>query len=383
MAWKPLVLCAGAEQGRQIGAALSAAGIAGAQIVAEHPPAGAIGGLAARCGANVCLVDVTAEQERALLLIAEAAGAMRVVAVHPQKDADLILRCLRWGACEFLSDLGAESIRSVFERLSRSRAAQPGRRTGTVYCVVPGKPGCGASTIALHLAFHMRRAGKVLLVDADPLFASIAFMLKLKSEFHLGDLVRDWKRMDGDLWPRLTVPTAGIDVLLAPETPAGHLELDPTTAAEIAAFWRERYDTTVVDAPDPRTAAESGFAAAADQVLVVTTNELASLHATARAIEFLSISIPERRPPRLVINRYTPALGLKRNDLKTVLREEPFAVLSNDYAMLQDALLSGKPAAPGSRFQSSLLALSERLQGKDPGEKSRGAWRSLLHLGHK
>ena len=67
----------------------------------------------------------------------------------------------------------------------------------------------------------MRAGGeaKVLLVDADPLTASIGFMLKLKSEFHLGDVLRDWKRMDEDLWTRLTVAVCGMDVILAPESP--------------------------------------------------------------------------------------------------------------------------------------------------------------------
>jgi len=379
--WRPLVVCPNAALARDIEAALLGAGIAGAQAAGEYPQTAAFAGLAARRRANVCFVDVDSDQERALLLISEASASMPVVAVNPRKDGDLILRCLRRGACEFLSESAPEAVRGVFERLLRSRTPRSGRRPGTVYCVVPGKPGCGASTVAVHLALQMRAGGKVLLVDADPLTASVGFMLKLKSAFHLGDVVRDWNRMDEELWSRLTAPFAGIDVLLAPEAPIARLEIGRSLAGEFMAFWRERYDAVVVDAPDLRTAAESGLAAHADQVLLVTTNELAALHATRRAIEFLDLSAAERGRLRLVVNRYVPAAGLKREDLKTVLQVEPYAVLSNDYEMVQGALLDGKPVAPNSRFRSSLCALSEQLQGKTPCEPKRGSWRSRLGLG--
>ena len=89
---------------------------------------------------------------------------------------------------------------------------------------------------------------------------SIGFLLKLKSEYHLGDVLRDWKRMDEDLWSRLVAPFDGIDVLLAPEDPSARIAVEPPIAAELVAFWRKRYDAVVIDTPDARAAAESGFA---------------------------------------------------------------------------------------------------------------------------
>src|SRR6185369_2737464 len=96
------------------------------------------------------------------------------------------------------------------------------QKNSRVYCVMPGKAGCGAGTVAAYLAMELKRSGvsKVLLVDADLVAASSAFFFKLKSDFHLGDAVRDWSRMDDDLWSRLTVPYQGVDVLLAPQNPA-------------------------------------------------------------------------------------------------------------------------------------------------------------------
>jgi len=365
-AWKPLVACPQEEIAQRLRSAFQELGIADVRHVAEYPRTGTIAALAARHGCNILFVDVATNEEHALLLMSEAAPFMPVVALNPRDDADLILRCLRRGACEFLSHPVADLVRSLFERLARGRVKAPGGGACAVYCVIPGKPGCGASALAAHLAIRMGAAqgSRGLLVDADPLTGSIGFMLKLKSEFHLGDVLLDWKRMDEDLWRRLTAPAFGIDVLLAPDNPSVRIEVGRQAAGELAAFWRERYDTVVVDTPDVRTAAESGFAAVADQILVVTTNELAALHATRRAIDYLEQSLRDRARIRLIVNRYVPATGIRHEDLKTALQVEPFAMLGNDYESMQTALLEGKPAPPDSRFGLGIQALARQLRGE-------------------
>lgn len=378
--WKPLLVCPNPELARRIRGALAEVGTQEAQLLTEYPSGPAVPALAERSGSNICFVDVTSDRERAFALISDAAAAIPVVAVSPEKDADVILHCLWRGAREFVSEIGPEAMRAVFERLSRGFSSSPAaRRPGALYCVVPAKPGCGASTIAVHLAMQMRANGKILVVDADPLTASVGFILKLKSEFHLGDFVRDWKRMDEDLWSRLKVPFSGMDVLLAPETPASKLEIGGALADGMAEFWRERYDATLLDFADPRAAIESGFIPLADRVLLVMTNELAALHAAQRTITLLQLSTAETGRLAIIVNRYTSDAGLKSADLKTVLQAEPFAILNNDYAAVQNALLDGRPVPRSSRFRTSVGALSTKLVGKTAPAEKHAPWYSFLH----
>ena len=125
--------------------------------------------------------------------------------------------------------------------------------------MIPGKAGSGASTVAAHLAIYLGAIGAtVLLVDGDSLYGSVAFLLKLKAEYHLGDVLRDWKRMDNDLWAGLTIRSCGIDVLAAPANPATRIEVTPQAAGELCAFWRERYQAVVLDLADARAAVEIG-----------------------------------------------------------------------------------------------------------------------------
>ena len=73
-------------------------------------------------------------------------------------------------------------------------------------------------------------------------------------------------------------------VLAAPESAATRIEVGLALADELCAWWRERYAVTVLDLPDARAAVDFGFTALADAVLLVTTNELAALQATRRAL---------------------------------------------------------------------------------------------------
>jgi pilus assembly protein CpaE len=364
--WKPLVVCPSADTARRLRAALAEAGVPEIALVGEYPRSGTTAALAAAKGCNLCIVDLAGDEERALLTIGDAAPAVPVVALNASQDAGIILRALRRGAREFVGEVSAEQAREVLERLETGRASQPARQ-GKLYCVVPGKAGCGASTVAVHLAAEERAAGRsVLLVDADPLTASVGFLLKLKPEYHWGDVLRDWKRMDEDLWSRLVVAWRGVDVVLAPEDAAVRCAVTPEIAGQLAASWRKRYEITVLDVADARAAVDSGFAACADEVLLIATNELAALHATRRSIELLAHTAAARARLRLVLNRYTPSTGLQRGDVQTALQVEPFATLSNDYEVLQAALLEGRPAPASARFPASVHALSQRLRGEAP-----------------
>ncbi|HEY2013097.1 MAG TPA: hypothetical protein VGH38_06315, partial [Bryobacteraceae bacterium] len=346
--WKPLVICPNAKMGLEVRSALSERGIEDVCFVAEYPPPGDVPRLITRNASNLCFLDVASNPEQALMLVGEAAATVPVVALNPLNDADLILRCLRRGATEFLANATAEQVNAVLERLARLHAPAAPQKMSKAYCVIPGKAGCGASTVAAYLAMELKRGGmsKVLLVDTDSITASVSFFFKLKSDFHLGDAVRDWSRMDDDLWNRLTVPYQGVDILLAPQNPTTAMDIDRQSASELLVFWRRHYEAIVMDLSGANSAAIA-FAAMCDEVLMVTTNELAALHATKRSMECLEKLNVDKNHLKLVVTRYTPSTGLKREDVHTALKLEPWALLSNDYEGVQAALLEGKPVASG------------------------------------
>ena len=382
VAWKPLVVCPQAAMAQRVLAVLRELELDPVATLGEYPRMGSLAAIAQRSACDICFLDVASNPEHAQLLISELSPHVPVVALDTRTEANLILRCLRRGACEFLTDPTAEALRDLFARLGRARTLEPEPSSGAVYTVIPGKAGSGASTVAAHLAIYLGAIGAtVLLVDGDSLYGSVAFLLKLKAEYHLGDVLRDWQRMDNDLWARLTIRSCGIDVLAAPANPATRIEMAPQAAGELCAFWRERYQVVVLDMADARTASETGFVGLADEVLLVSANELGSLQATRRAVEYLDQTMTDRGRLRLVLNRSTPSRGLQPEDVRNALGVEPYAVLDDDWAALQAALLEGRPAPMSSRFSTGVESLCRKLrnQGVPAGrQKKSGSWFSLL-----
>ncbi len=379
VAWSPFAICPHPDSLRRLQESLAALGLEPVEPVTEYPR-NAAAALAVAGARNICFLDVAGDPPHAQALISELAAAMPVVALHPDKDADMILSCLRQGACEFLADPTPDALRALFERLGRIRSGTASPGAGEIYCVLPGKPGSGASTLAVHLAIQFRRSGaaRVLLVDGDPLSAGVTFQLKLKPELPLAEMRRDWSCMDDELWARLTVPAHGVDVLVAPEDAAARVFTDREFSAELRTFWKSRYDIVVVDLPDVLAARENGLAGLAGTVLLVTGNELGALQACSRSLRCLDAGSDSAAGLRLILNRYAPATGLKREEVKTALSIEPFFSLCNDFDAIQAALLAGNPVSPGSRFGAGVHALCRKLRHQGDTPAKSGSWLGAL-----
>ncbi len=378
-------MCPGEDLARRLGSALAVLGFADVPRLREYPPLGAMAEAAARYEANICFLDMCANQEQALLLVSEAAPNMAVVSLNPQNDAEMMLRALRRGAADFLSDPSAAQVRLILDRLSAKHPVTGPGKSAVVCVVFPGKPGSGASTLAAQLASEMNRMGlkRVLLADLDSMTGGIGFQLKLKSDFSIEDAAEDAGRLDDDLWRRLPVVCHGFDVLLAPADAIPRIRLGQPGMRDLLRFLKPRYDAVILDLPGAAAALEMALIEPAQHLLLVTTNELAALHAARRSLEFLERGGAGKARLRLIVNRYTPRTGLKRDDVRTALELEPYAVLGNDYDAVQNAILEGKPVAKGTPFSRAVNRLAVDLYGEPPAAvvPRHGGW--LSRLGRK
>jgi pilus assembly protein CpaE len=339
-----------------------------AEVIAERTP-------------NLCFLDVSADPDRGLSLIADLLDlekSMQVIVLMTSKELDL-LRFLRMGASEFLlSPFSPEQLQAAIERVSRlNPRAMPRASQGTVYCVVPAKGACGASTIACNLAYQWKRIGskRILLADLDPLTGTQGFLLKLKSAYSFVDAVSRTVTLDADVWRALVTPAHGVDVLLSPENPVDALQgiQDATTLVEFA---RQSYDRVVLDANGAYGDWSLTLARLCDELLLVATNELPALQAAQRVISYLDRNRVERGKVRLVINRYNREVGLSPEMIETALRTEIYHLIPSDYDAIQKALIEGKLIPAGSSFGKSLIALADRLAGNGEPSAERNAARA-------
>jgi pilus assembly protein CpaE len=295
------------------------------------------------------------------------------------------LRCLRAGASDFLIlPLTPEQVDAAFGKLTRAQPAPElsGQEPAKTIAVMPAKGACGATTIACNLAFQWKRISgkKILLVDMDPLTGNLSFLLKVKSVYSFLDALQRSNELDADLWGAMVRPVHGVDVLLAPELMLDqHTDLrDPSPILDYA---RHAYDVVILDTSSVYTEWNLNCARAANELLLVTTNELPALQAAQRALSYLDTNRIGRWKTRLVVNRYLRDVGLSRDVIGTALHTEVFDTLPSDYEAVQRALLDGKAIPASTPFGKGIAQMVDRLGGKtEPRNKKGSSLSGLLGL---
>jgi len=326
----------------------------------------------------LCFIDVGSGAEGLVLAHEVAAADVPVAAIHLNNDSDLILRSFRCGAREFLfAPIAPTELIEAFERLLCTPHANPITAPGKIWTVMPAKPSYGATTISCSLAVRLRQATQrpVLLADMDPLLGSVSFSLKLKSAFSFIDVVNHGSQIDQDLWKKIIVPHESVDVLLGPEIP--RFETPSSSGVpSFLQFVRSNYGAVILDSPGPLSDWHLSLARSADEVLLITTNELAAVHATLRAIQLLENAGAERSRLRLIVNRYEKDNGLAREAIETALKLDVFWTLPNDYVPVQKSVLDGKVVPSNCKLGCAMDELVLRLAGVT--KTSRKRWSPSL-----
>jgi len=251
--WKGLFICPNANIIRDLLPLLSRhlPNFAGHELTI-FPTRHQIAEIFATQGPNLCFLEVSEPQERSFAVIPELLRVdpkLPIIVVLPSNDPELVLRCLRQGATDFLiAPFTGEHLEAALQKISR---LQPGRvkSPGKVYCIMPAKGGCGASTIASNLAYQLKRLGdkRILLADLDPLAGTLSFLLKIKSNYSFMDALARSGELDADLWKTVVTSRQGVDILLSPEVMTeGVGDLSDTSA--IVEYARGIYDLVVLDA---------------------------------------------------------------------------------------------------------------------------------------
>ncbi|MBZ5605575.1 MAG: AAA family ATPase [Acidobacteriia bacterium] len=310
--------------------------------------------------------------------------SVQVVALLAGNDPDLILRCLRAGAVDFLiQPFSADQLEAAMAKLSRMQPAADtgGKEPAKIFAVMPAKGACGATTIACNLAFQWKRLGaqRILLADLDPLAGTMSFLLKIKSIYSFLDTLQHAYELDADLWNGMITTVNGVDVLLAPELMVeGAQDLrDPTPILDYA---RHAYDVVIVDTGGVYGEWNLNTARAANELLLITTNELPALQAAQRALSYLDTNRIGRWKIRLLVNRYHRDVGLSREVIGTALHTEVFDILPSDYEAVQKALMEGKPTPTSTSFGKGIMQLADRLGGRTEAVKKSTSLGGLLGL---
>lgn len=329
---------------------------------------------------EVVLLDITTLP----LPLEEAVWAVRVslpdvmlVALDTAAQPETILAAMRAGANEFLYPPLGDNLRKAIERRAdtRPRPRENSRPPGKVLGFLSAKGGCGASTIACHLAAEIgrvsaQRAERSLLADLDLQSGIVGFLMKVKSPYSMLDATQNLHRLDLSYWNALVSSEwPGLEIIAAP---TGYMPKDPVSGeslAKVVAFVRTQYAWTVIDLGAILNLDTITVLDEIDDVYLVTTLEVPSLHQAKQAVQALMNAGFGNRL-HVVLNRTPQRPDVTSEELERILGLPIDTMLSNDYYALYDAFCKGKLLPPGSHLSRQLSNFAMRLAGA-PVEKGK------------
>jgi pilus assembly protein CpaE len=260
---------------------------------------------------DVALIDLDSDPEYALDLVESICirGLATAMVYSAQTDPDLLLRCMRAGAREFLTmpfEPGAMGEALVRISALRSTVLPTKKTEGKLLVFLSAKGGAGVTTLSCNFAVALAQESKqrTLLIDLNLPLGDAAINLGIRSEYSTVNALHNPSRLDANFLATLLVQHgSGLFVLAAPS------EMSPTqvsteaidTLLQVA---RQSFDYVVVDAGARLDLQNTRLFDQSATVYLITQIGIPELRNSNRLISQLSTA----GSPKLevVINRYDP-----------------------------------------------------------------------------
>jgi pilus assembly protein CpaE len=337
-----------------------------------------------KSGCDVVVVDLDGDADVALDLVEDICShnpALTVMVYSRNQEAELLVRCMRAGARELLTEpLKKGALVDAIVRASARRTEVDRQRkvAGRILVFRGAKGGSGVTTVASNFAVALKKeSGKdVVLVDLNLELGDAGVVLGLKPDFSLKDALRNSSRLDQDFLSSLLAEhESGLWVLTAPDDCGAVTGIEDGTLGKLLYILRDRFPFVVVDAGPSLGPAGNVVFEMADLVYLVMQVDIPALRNVLRLIASIQASADAPSRIELVLNRYDPRkLEIEEGQIAKVLALPLKWKIPNDYAAVRRSLDAGVPLVSGkSPVAQALLQMAREACGKvsENGKKKR------------
>jgi Flp pilus assembly CpaE family ATPase len=343
---------------------------------------------------DAIIIDLDSNPEYALEIMENicAKDSATVMVYSAKADRELMLRCMRAGAREYLVPPFDQS--TIAEALVRAAAAvhqtnRPVKKTrGKLLAFLGVKGGSGVTTVACNFAVALAQESgqSTVLVDLGLPLGDAALNFGIVSEYSTDNALLDAARLDANLLTKLLVKhRSGVSLLAAPSQ-IPKVEATAPAIDKLMAVARQEFDNVVVDLGSRLDLIGTSVFKEATTVYLVTQAGISELRNANRLIsQFFNAATPKLE---VVVNRFEArSFGLSDDQIAKALTRPAQWKIPNDYAaarqmqntatplMLEDSPISrlirqmarsicGLPANAGNKAGFSLSDLSRRITEK-------------------
>lgn len=306
--------------------------------------------------------------DQAVRQIKSAPGKPLVIVVHGSADPETILTAVRAGADEFVYSPVEPYLHKAIERVVNERVKT---RAGTaprgkVFGFVSAKGGCGATTLACHIAIELQRATnlEVLLADLDLEGGVIGFLMKSKCRYSIADAVDNSHRLDLSFWKALVSNGfPGVEVIMAPPPTIRQKERQPDDFRNVLRFVRSNYDWTLLDLGSGLSQPVLAVLEEVDNLYLVTTLDIPALHQAKKFAEALAEAGYNRDRIKVILNRVPKRSEVTLDELERMLGVPVYASLPSDYVSLYDAYAEGTLLPANSTLGRHFSRIATKIAG--------------------
>jgi pilus assembly protein CpaE len=336
------------------------------------------GDVVAQTHPDVGLVAIDSDPEKAINLVArlhENSPECHVMVVSSSTDGTLILRAMRAGAKEFLSQpVKIEDLLEALGRLSERRFGRGKSRTSgsTVIAVAGATGGVGTTSLAVNLGCALARdeSRSVALVDLDLSLGDADVFLDTIPDYTLLDVAQNVSRLDFTLLKRsLTKHSSGLFLLPRPVQIEDVGQIEPEDLQRVIGLLKATFSHLVLDLSKGYTPNDMVALKMANHILLVTQLDLPCLRNVVRLLMSFRGMEGVAEKVKVVVNRAgldSGQIGLKK--AQDTIGREIFWQLPNDYRTMVEVRNNGVPLveqAPKAAITQSIVMLADALCQQD------------------
>lgn len=310
---------------------------------------------------DAIMIDLDSDPEYALQLVEGIGvhGRSTVMVYSSQNDPDLLVRCMRAGAREFLTV--PFNSAAVVESLERASARRPApvitaKKSGKLLVFMGAKGGVGVTSVACNFAVALAQdpKQKTILIDLDLPLGDAALNLGIVAEFSTINALQATDRLDGAFLAKLLVEhSSGVSVLAAPGK-FPHYEPANDALEKLIEVAREEFDNVVVDVGSRLNVQETPLFAQASTIYLVTQAGIPELRNSNRLIN----QVFSNGGPKLeiVLNRFeSRTLGVSEEHITKALTRPAQWKVPNDHALVRKMQINGSPLVLGDSLLARMI----------------------------
>jgi Flp pilus assembly CpaE family ATPase len=300
---------------------------------------------------DVIIMDLDSQPEYALELVENlcANGTSTVMVYSMKTDPELLVRCMRAGAREFLTLPFAQN--TMAEALIRASARRPSTRPqkktgGRLLAFLGAKGGDGVTTLACNFAVSLAQESKesTVLIDLNLPLGDAALNLGITAEYSTINALQNAARLDSSFLSGLLVKhDSGVSVLAAPGKFPNY-DASDESIDKLIAVARQDFDNVVIDMGSRLDLMGTSLFKDGSTIYLVIQASIAGLRNSNRLIaQYFTTGIPKLE---IVLNRFEHrTLGVAEDQITKALTRPAQWKIPNDYAAVRRMQTTAIPLA--------------------------------------